>query len=77
MAPIENENHPLSAEEKRKFRFYSINVFMFWLLVMVISSFKKYYVVSEVISVTLISVSILMVLARKHGGENGYEEKGT
>lgn len=75
MAPIENENHPLSAEEKRKFRFYSMIAFVFWLLVMLISSFKGYYVVLAVISVTLISVSILMVLAKKNGGEGVYEEK--
>lgn len=75
MAPIENENHPLSTEEKKKFRLYSIVVFAFWLLVMAISSFKGYYVVSAVISVTLVSVSILMISARKNlGGANSYEE---
>ncbi len=74
MAPIENENHPLSIEEKSKFRFYSIIVFIFWFLVMAISSFKRYDMVSAVISVTLISVSILMIIANKNGGKNGYEE---
>lgn len=77
MAPIENENHPLSPEEKKKFRFYSMIVFCFWLLVLAVSSVKEYYMVSAVVSVTLISVSILMLKAKKiAGGEtHEYEEK--
>lgn len=66
MAPIENENHPLSVGEKKKFRLYSIIVYIVWLLVMVMSSFKGYNMMSVVISITLISVSILMIFAKKN-----------
>ena len=34
MAPGENENHPLSKAEKKKFRSYSMIVFVFWVLIM-------------------------------------------
>lgn len=77
MAPIENDNHPLSPEEKKKFRFYSIIVFIFWLMVQAVSYLNGYHMVSAVVSVTLISVSILMLKAKKNpGGEtHEYEEK--
>ena len=77
MAPVENENHPLSKAEKKKFRSYSMIVFVFWVLIMFLMYTNKYYMIAAVISVTLLSVSILMLIAKqKRGGEtDGYEEE--
>ena len=77
MAPVENENHPLSKAEKKKFRSYSMIVFVFWVLIMFLMYTNKYYMIAAVISVTLLSVSILMLITKqKRGGEtDGYEEE--
>ena len=77
MAPVENENHPLSKAEKKKFRSYSMIVFVFWVLIMFLMYTNKYYMIAAVISVTLLSVSILMLIAKqKRGGKtDGYEEE--
>lgn len=52
-------------------------VFVFWVLIMFLMYTNKYYMIAAVISVTLLSVSILMLIAKqKQGGEtDGYEEE--
>lgn len=69
MAPMEHDNRPLNTDERKKFRARSWQMFFIWVAVIMFSLLNGKAAVASMVTVTLISVSILMIMAYLRGGE--------
>lgn len=70
MAPMEHDNRPLNKEEKKKFRARSRLIFSIWTVVILFSLLYENTVLASMVTVTLISVTILMIIAYLEGGDS-------